>query len=149
MTIKINFMEEALNEARLAFKNDEVPVGAVIVKDKKIISRAFNENVRLKDPTAHAEVLVIKRACKKLNSHRLDGCDLYVTLEPCQMCASIISLSHINRLYYGAADSKFGGVENGVKIFNSSSCHHKPEIYSGFCESESKNLLKEFFQAKR
>ena len=142
-------MEEALKEARLAFKNDEVPVGAVIVKDGEIISRAFNKNVRLKDPTAHAEVLAIRRACKKLNSHRLDGCDLYVTLEPCQMCASIISLSHINRLYYGTADSKFGGVENGVKIFNSPSCHHKPEIYSGFCESESKNLLKEFFQAKR
>ena len=146
---KNNFMEAALNEAKLAFEKDEVPVGAVIVENGKIIARSHNQNISLKDPTAHAEVLVLRQAALIKDSSRLDDCDLYVTLEPCPMCASAISLARIKRVYYAASDVKFGGVENGPRIFNSSSCHHKPETYSGIAEEESKQLLVDFFKSKR
>ncbi len=142
-------MEVALQEAKIAFDKDEVPVGAVIVEGGKIIAVAHNQNRELCDPSAHAEILAIRIAGQVKNSSRLDGCDLYVTLEPCAMCASAASLARIRRIYYAASDVKSGAVENGVKVFSSSSCHHKPEIYSGFCEEESKILLRQFFALKR
>jgi tRNA(adenine34) deaminase len=147
--MKSNFMEEALKQARIAFKKDEVPVGAVIVENGKIIATSHNQNLILKDPTAHAEILVMRKAANIKDSARLDGCDLYVTLEPCAMCASAIALARIRRVYYAASDIKFGAVENGVRIFSSTSCHHKPEIYSGISEEESKELMQSFFRNKR
>lgn len=147
--MKNNFMNEALNQAKIAFEKDEVPVGAVIVENGKIIATAHNNNLQLKDPTAHAEILALRQAAKIKNSARLDDCDLYVTLEPCSMCASAISLARIRRVYYAASDEKFGAVEQGAKIFSSSSCHHRPEIYSGISEEESKNILIKFFKSKR
>ena len=150
MLIKSNpFIAEALNQAKIAFEQGEVPVGAVIVKDNKIIASAYNQNIALQDATAHAEILAIRKANKILQSHRLDDCDLYVSLEPCPMCAAAISLARIKRLYYAASDAKSGGVENGAKIFNHKQCHHKPEIYSGIGAVESEKLLKEFFSQKR
>jgi len=143
------FMQEALRQAKIAFEKDEVPVGAVIVEDGKIVAATHNQNLLSKDPTAHAEILALRKAAEIKNSHRLDGCDLYVTLEPCAMCASAIALARIKRIYYGASDIKFGAVENGAKIFHTSSCHHKPEIYSGIAEEESKNLMIDFFKSKR
>lgn len=142
-------MAEALKQAKIAYKNNEVPVGAVIVEDGKIIARAYNKNIKLNDPMAHAEILAIRKATKIKKSPRLDNCDLYVTLEPCTMCASVISLSRIRRIYYGANDVKFGAVENGVRFFVSKSCQHKCEIYSGIKEIESQKILKEFFQNRR
>ncbi len=147
--MKNNFMEEALKQARIAFEKDEVPVGAVIVENGKIIATSHNQNLILKDPTAHAEILVMRKAAKIKDSARLDGCDLYITLEPCAMCASAIALARISRVYYAASDIKFGAVENGVRIFSSTSCHHKPEIYSGISEEESKKLMQSFFRNKR
>jgi tRNA(adenine34) deaminase len=144
-----NFMQEALRQAKIAFEKDEVPVGAIIVENGKIIAASYNQNISLNDPTAHAEILVLRQASELKKSHRLDNCDLYVTLEPCAMCASAIALARIRAVYYGAFDQKFGAVENGAKIFNSSSCHHKPEIYSGIAEAESKNLMINFFKSKR
>lgn len=145
----ISFMEEALKQAKLAFKKDEVPVGAIIVENGQIIATSHNQNISLSDPTAHAEILALRQASSLKNSHRLDGCDLYVTLEPCPMCAAAISLARIRRVYYAASDPKSGGVENGPRLFHSSSCHHKPEVYSGMSEAESKTLLTIFFQSKR
>lgn len=142
-------MEEALRQAKIAFEKDEVPVGAAIICEGKIIASSHNENRVLSDPTAHAEILVLQKAAKILGSFRLDNCDLYVTLEPCTMCAAAISLSRIRRLYYAASDKKFGAVENGVKFFSSSSCHHKPEIYSDISAQESRELLQKFFKSKR
>ncbi len=147
--MKNNFMEAALAQARLAFEKDEVPVGAVIVEDGKIISSAHNCNLTKKDPTAHAEILTLRKAAEIKGSSRLDNCDLYVTLEPCAMCAAAISLARIRRIYYAASDKKFGAVENGARIFASSSCHHKPEVYSGISEEESKKLMQDFFRSKR
>jgi len=147
--MKNNFMKEALKQARIAFEKDEVPVGAVIVENGKIIAKSHNQNLILKDPAAHAEILVMREAAKIKDSARLDGCDLYVTLEPCAMCASAIALARIRRIYYAASDIKFGAVENGARIFSSTSCHHKPEIYSGISEEESKELMKSFFRNKR
>ncbi len=147
--MKNNFMEAALAQARLAFEKDEVPVGAVIVEDGKIISSAHNCNLTQKDPTAHAEILTLRKAAEFKGSSRLDNCDLYVTLEPCAMCAAAISLARIRRIYYAASDKKFGAVENGARIFASSSCHHKPEVYSGISEEESKKLMQDFFRSKR
>jgi tRNA(adenine34) deaminase len=147
--MKIDFMNEALKQAKLAYKNNEVPVGAVIVANNKIIAKAYNKNIKLNDPMAHAEILAIKKAAKLIKSPRLDDCDIYVTLEPCTMCASVISLSRIRRVYYGANDIKFGAIENGVKFFNSSSCQHKAEIYSGIREKESQKLLTSFFKNRR
>ncbi|MBU6140703.1 MAG: nucleoside deaminase [Proteobacteria bacterium] len=141
-------MFAALEQAKIAISRDEVPVGAVLVKNKKIIASNFNRNRSLSDPTAHAEILVIRESAKILGSHRLDGCDIYVTLEPCIMCAAAISLARIRRIYYSASDEKFGAVESGF-FTKTSSCYHRPEIYSGFCEKDSALLLKNFFEKKR
>ncbi|MBP7709959.1 MAG: nucleoside deaminase [Rickettsiales bacterium] len=142
-------MEAALAQARLAFEKDEVPVGSIIVEDGKIISSTHNCNLTQKDPTAHAEILTLRKAAEIKGTSRLDNCDLYVTLEPCAMCAAAISLARIRRVYYAASDKKFGAIENGVRFFSSSSCHHKPEVYSGISEEESKKLLQDFFKSKR
>ena len=143
------FIAEALAQARIAFGAGEVPVGAVVVRDNKIIAAHHNQNISLKDPTAHAEILAIRKASQILQSHRLDDCDLYVSLEPCSMCASAISLARIKKLYYSASDAKSGGVELGSRVFSHRQCHHKPEIYSGIGAIESTKLLKEFFLQKR
>ena len=143
------FMDTAINEAKAAALRNEVPVGAVLVKDRMVIAQNGNRILELKDPTAHAEILVIREAAHKLGNERLVGCILYVTLEPCAMCAAAISLSRINRLYYGAEDAKAGGVENGVRYFDSQSCHHAPEYYGGFQAEPSSQLLKKFFADKR
>jgi tRNA(adenine34) deaminase len=143
------FMEEALRQAQMAFAIDEVPVGAIIVEKDKIIASSYNQNRKLNDPTSHAEINVLRQAALLKNSPRLEECDLYVTLEPCAMCAAAISLARIRRVYYAASDEKFGAVENGVRFFSSSSCFHKPEIYSGINAEEAKKLLQNFFQIKR
>ncbi len=143
-------MRAALDEARSAAARGEVPVGAVIVDQTgKIIAQAGNETLERKDPTGHAEINVLRRAARQFGSERLIGCDLYVTLEPCAMCAAAISFARIRRLYFGAADAKMGAVENGIRFFEQPSCHHKPEVYSGIAEEESSLLMKEFFLARR
>ena len=144
-----SFMDDALAEARGAEAAGEVPVGAVIVRDGAVIARAGNRTLRDRDPTAHCEMLAIRQAAASLGSERLTDCDLYVTLEPCAMCAAAISFARIRRLYYGAADPKGGAVENGVRFFASPTCHHRPEVYGGINESEAAALLKEFFKARR
>jgi len=144
-----SFMDDALAEARAAQIADEVPVGAVIVRQGAVIARAGNRTLRDRDPTAHCEMLAIREAAAALATERLTDCDLYVTLEPCAMCAAAISFARIRRLYYGAADPKGGAVENGVRFFASPTCHHRPEVYGGMGESESATLLKEFFEARR
>ena len=143
------FMAIALEEARAAAARGEVPVGAVIVQDGKEIARAGNRTLADRDPTAHAELLAIRAASAKLNSERLIGCDIYVSLEPCAMCAAAMSFARIRRLYYGAADPKGGAVDNGVRFFAEATCHHRPEVYGGINESEAGALLKEFFAARR
>ncbi|MEN3794135.1 nucleoside deaminase [Fulvimarina sp. MAC3] len=143
------FMEEALKEARRAATHGEVPVGAVIVRNGVIVSRAGNETRAGNDPTAHAEILAIRRACLVLEAERLIGCDLYVTLEPCAMCAGAISFSRIRRLYFGASDEKGGAVDHGARFFSQPTCHHAPEVYSGLSETASAELLKRFFADKR
>jgi tRNA(adenine34) deaminase len=142
-------MDDALAEAASARDADEVPVGAVVVRDGAVIARAGNRTLRDRDPTAHAEMLAIRRAAAELGSERLTNCDLYVTLEPCAMCAAAISFARIRRLYYGAADPKGGAVESGVRFFSSDTCHHRPELYGGIAESEAAALLKDFFKARR
>ena len=143
-------MEIALTEAKLAGKRDEVPVGAVIVdKDYNILATNGNRILELADPTEHAEILCIREASKKMKNERLVGCTIYTSLEPCAMCASAISLARIKRLYFGAFDNKTGGVENGIKFFESSSCMHKTEFYGGFKEKESESILKSYFKIKR
>lgn len=142
-------MQAAITQAGKAFGFDEVPVGAVIVKDNKIIAEAYNLVELNKDPTAHAEILVIRAASALLESPRLVNCDLYVSLEPCAMCAQAISFARIRRLYFGAYDKKGGGIECGARIFSQPTCHHQPEIYGGIAESECGSLLQEFFQQKR
>ncbi|MGH6868974.1 MAG: nucleoside deaminase [Methylocella sp.] len=146
---KIDPMSCAFFEARAALKRGEVPVGAVIVRDGAIISRAGNQSLRDKDPTAHAEVLAIRRACHAGASERLPGCDLYVTLEPCAMCAAAISFARLRRLYFAAPDPKSGGVEHGPRFFAQQTCHHAPEIYGGIRESEAASMLTAFFIARR
>ncbi|HTZ01168.1 MAG TPA: nucleoside deaminase [Xanthobacteraceae bacterium] len=143
------FMATALTEARLAGDRGEVPVGCVIVRDGVLIARAGNRTIADRDPTGHAEMLAIRAAAASLGSERLDGCDLYVTLEPCAMCAGALSFARIRRLYYAAPDLKGGAVDNGVKFFASPSCHHRPEVYGGLAQSEASALLKEFFQERR
>ncbi|MCK5575349.1 MAG: nucleoside deaminase [Sphingomonadales bacterium] len=145
------FMDIALEEARLAAVRDEVPVGAVVVHGPsgRVLAKAGNRVMELKDVSAHAEMLAIKAAALELDSERLVDCDLYVTLEPCPMCAQAISFARIRRLYYGAEDPKGGGVAHGPLIFASSSCHHTPEVYSGMSETVAATLLKDFFAAKR
>lgn len=142
-------MAAALEQARAAVAAGEVPIGAVIVRDNEIIASAHNLTETNNDPSAHAELLAIRATCEKLQSPRLPDCDLYVTLEPCPMCAQAISFARIRRLYFGASDAKGGGVENGPRIFASSSCHHKPEVYGGIDATESGELLKRFFSARR
>jgi tRNA(adenine34) deaminase len=144
-----SFMDDALAEARGAGAAGEVPVGAVIVRAGTVIARAANRTLRDRDPTAHAEMLAIRAAATVLGSERLTDCDLYVTLEPCAMCAAAISFARIRRLYYGAADPKGGAVENGVRFFASPTCHHRPEVYGGIGASEASALLKDFFKARR
>ena len=143
------FMATALTEARLAGDRGEVPVGCVIVRDGVLIARAGNRTIADRDPTGHAEMLAIRAAAASLGSERLEGCDLYVTLEPCAMCAGALSFARIRRLYYAAPDLKGGAVDNGVKFFASPSCHHRPEVYGGLAQSEASALLKEFFQERR
>ncbi|MFA7305537.1 MAG: nucleoside deaminase [Hyphomicrobium sp.] len=143
-------MSLALDEARAAAERGEVPVGAVIVSASgDVLVLAGNRTRELHDPTAHAEILAIRAACTVLESERLVDCDLYVTLEPCPMCAAAISFARIRRLYYGAGDPKGGGVEHGPRIFSQPTCHHVPEVYPGLAEAESGALLKSFFVAKR
>lgn len=144
-------MHEALIQARKAYANQEVPVGAVVVDPirQQIISIACNQTESDNDPTAHAEILALRAACATLGSSRLPHCDLYVTLEPCPMCAQAISFARIRRLYFAAYDEKSGGVEHGARIFSAASCHHKPEIYGGIEEAEASRLLKQFFQQLR
>jgi tRNA(adenine34) deaminase len=146
---KTDPMSVALAEAHDAATRSEVPIGAVLVKDGTIVAQAGNRTRELNDPTAHAEILVIRDACRILDDERLTGCDLYVTLEPCTMCAAAISFARIRRLYYGAQDIKGGGVENGARFFAQPTCHHAPEVYSGFQEQEVEIMLKEFFRTKR
>jgi tRNA(adenine34) deaminase len=139
----------ALDEARAAGARGEVPVGCVIVRDGVVVARAGNRTLADRDPTAHAEIIAIRAAAASLGSERLDACDLYVTLEPCAMCAGAVAFARIRRLYYGAADPKGGAVDNGVKFFASPSCHHRPEVYGGLAEAEAGALLKEFFRERR
>lgn len=144
-----SFMDLALTEARAAAIAGEVPVGCILVRDGEVIARAHNRPITAKDPTAHAEMLAIRAAAAAIGSERLTECDLYVTLEPCAMCAAAISFARIRRLYYGAADPKGGAVENGVRFFTAATCHHRPEIYGGIGETEAGELLREFFRARR
>ena len=144
-----SFMQMALEEARAAQTRGEVPVGCVIVRAGEVIARAGNRTIADKDPTAHAELLAIRQAAAALGSERLADCDLYVTLEPCTMCAAAMAFARIRRLYFGAADPKGGAVEHGVRFFSAATCHHRPEVYGGINESECAALLKEFFQARR
>jgi len=143
-------MSEALVQARAAADRGEVPVGAVIVDGAgQVIASAGNRTRELLDPTAHAEVLAIRAACSALGVERLTGCDLYVTLEPCPMCAAAISNARIGRLYYGASDPKSGGVEQGPRVFSHTQCHHVPEVYDGIDAGASQKLLRDFFKWRR
>jgi tRNA(adenine34) deaminase len=143
-------MLAALTEAEAAGARGEVPVGAVVVgADGTVLGRAGNRTRELADPTAHAEMLAIRQACAARGSERLDGADLYVTLEPCPMCAAAISFSRIRRLYWGAGDPKGGGVEHGPRIFNQPTCHHAPELYGGIEEVRAAALLRDFFARRR
>ena len=142
-------MQLALDEARAAGARGEVPVGCVVVCETQVVARAGNRTLADKDPTAHAELLAIRQAAATLGSERLTGCDLYVTLEPCAMCAAAMSFARVRRLYFGASDPKGGAVEHGVRFFAQPTCHHRPEVYGGINESDSAALLKDFFQARR
>ena len=144
-----SFMDLALKAAENAGKSGEVPIGCVIVLDNEVIAAAGNRTLTDRDPTAHAEILAIRQATAAVGSERLIDCDLYVTLEPCTMCAGAVSLARIRRLYYGAADPKGGAVESGVRFFGQPTCHHAPEVYSAVGESEAATLLRDFFRARR
>jgi tRNA(adenine34) deaminase len=144
-----SFMHQALEEARSAGLRGEVPVGAVIVRDGAIVSRAGNRVEEGHDPTAHAEILAIRAACGLLATPRLTDCDLYVTLEPCPMCAAAIAGARLRRVYFGAYDPKGGGVEHGPRIFAQPTCHHRPDIYGGIEERASAALLRDFFRDRR
>jgi len=143
-------MDLALKEAEAARDRGEVPIGAVVVgPDGTVLARAGNRTLELRDPTAHAELIALREACAKLGSERLVACDLYVTLEPCAMCAAAISFARIRRLYFGAGDPKGGAVEHGPRLFQQPTCHHAPEIYGGLSETAAAGLLKDFFAARR
>lgn len=142
-------MAAALAQAQAAARAGEVPVGAVVVKDGRIVASAHNAPRTLHDPTAHAELLAIRRAAEALGDERLDGCELWVTLEPCAMCAGAIAHARIARLYYGASDPKGGAVEQGARVFEQTQCLHRPEIYSGMGEAEAAALLRDFFRQRR
>jgi tRNA(adenine34) deaminase len=144
-----NFMDLALLESAEAGKRGEVPVGCVIVREGAVIARAGNRTLADKDPTAHAELIALRNASRALGSERLTDCDLYVTLEPCTMCAGAISFARIRRLYYGALDRKGGAVDSGVRFFSQPTCHHRPEVYGGMGEGRAVALLKDFFATKR
>jgi tRNA(adenine34) deaminase len=143
-------MDLALGEAAAALTRGEVPIGAVVVgPDGAVLGSAGNRTLELRDPTAHAELLAIREACAKLGSERLVDCDLYVTLEPCAMCATAISFARVRRLYFGASDPKGGAVEHGPRFFRQPTCHHAPEVYGGLSETAAATLLKDFFAARR
>ena len=142
-------MARALDQARAAAAAGEVPVGAVIVRDGRVLAAAGNRTIRDRDPTAHAEILAIRAACALSGSERLTGADLYVTLEPCAMCAGAISLARLRRLYYGVADAKGGAVDHGARFFAQATCHHAPEVYAGMAEGEAGEMLRVFFRARR
>ena len=144
-----NFMDLALLEAAEAGKRGEVPVGCVVVREGAVIARAGNRTLTDKDPTAHAELIALREAARALGSERLADCDLYVTLEPCTMCAGAISFARIRRLYYGALDRKGGAVDSGVRFFSQPTCHHRPEVYGGMGEGRAVTLLKDFFATRR
>ena len=144
-----SFMDLALKAAESAGKSGEVPIGCVVVREGAVIASAANRALTDRDPTAHAEMLAIREAARNIGSERLVDCDLYVTLEPCTMCAAAISFARIRRLYYGAADPKGGAVDSGVRFFASPTCHHVPEVYSSVGENEAATLLREFFKARR
>ena len=144
-----SYMDLAFEEARAAGAAGEVPVGCVILRGDAVIARAGNRTLRDRDPTAHAEALAIRAAAAAIGSERLTDCDLYVTLEPCTMCAAAISFARIRRLYFGALDPKGGAVESGVRFFSSPTCHHRPDVYGGISETESAALLRNFFAARR
>ena len=145
-----SYMDLALEAARSALPLGEVPIGAVVVAPGgRVVGRACNMNRSDNDPTAHAEIVAIRQAARATGSERLAGCDLYVTLEPCPMCAAAISLARIRRLYFGASDPKGGGVEHGPRIFNQPTCHHAPEIYGGMSATEASELLRAFFAERR
>ena len=144
-----SYMQIALEEARAAGARGEVPVGACLVLGGEVVARAGNRTREMCDPTAHAEVLVIREACLAAGSERVVGADLYVTLEPCPMCAAAISAARVGRLYYGAADPKSGGVAVGARVFSHPQCHHVPEVYDGIGSAESEALLKAFFAGRR
>ena len=143
------FMDAAFAEAIAAGERGEVPIGAVVVREGEIIGRAGNETRALNDVTAHAEILAIRRAAQRVGDERLVDADLYVTLEPCTMCAAAISFARVRRLYYAAHDIKGGAVESGVRFYAQPTCHHAPEVYSGIREIEAAEMLKQFFQTKR
>ena len=143
------FMDLALKEAKNAGSAGEVPIGCVIVRDGAVLAAAGNRTLIDRDPTAHAEILAIRDAARAAGSERLVDCDLYVTLEPCTMCAAAISFARIRRVYYGAGDPKGGAVDNGVRFFASPTCHHAPEVYPSVGESEAAILLRDFFKARR
>jgi tRNA(Arg) A34 adenosine deaminase TadA len=143
-------MALALAEAEAARDCGEVPIGAVVVgPDGEVLAAAGNRTLALRDPTAHAELIAIRQACAKLGSERLTGCDLYVTLEPCAMCAAAISFARIRRLYFGAADPKGGAVEHGPRFFEQPTCHHAPEVIGGLSEARAASVLRDFFAARR
>ncbi|HEX2841735.1 nucleoside deaminase [Hyphomicrobium sp.] len=147
---RLGHMELALSEARSAAARGEVPVGAVLVNPAgEVVAVAGNRTRELSDPSAHAEMLVIREAAGKLGSERLIGHDLYVTLEPCPMCAAVISFTRIRRLYYGAPDPKSGGVEHGARVYSHPTCHHRPDLYPGLGEREASDILKSFFADRR
>ncbi len=143
------FMERALEAARAAAALGEVPVGAVVVRGGQVLATAANRTLTDRDPTAHAEILALRAAARRIGSERLTGCDLYVTLEPCPMCAAAISFARIRRLYYGAGDEKGGAVEHGVRLYASPTCHHAPEVVAGLAERDSAALLRTFFRSRR
>jgi tRNA(Arg) A34 adenosine deaminase TadA len=143
-------MNIALEEARAAASRGEVPVGAVVTDSAgAVIAAAGNRTIELKDPTAHAEILAIRAAASAIGSERLTGCDLYVTLEPCAMCATAISFARIRRLYFGATDEKMGAVDSGPCLYNQPTCHHAPEVYGGIAEAAARTLLLSFFKSRR
>lgn len=143
------FMQMALNEARAAAERGEVPVGAVLVRGTEVVARDGNRTRELNDPTAHAEMLVLRAGGALLKSERLLNCDLYVTLEPCAMCAAALSFARIRRLYFGASDPKGGGVEHGPRFYSQPTCHHMPEVYGGIAERQAAEVLKAFFRDRR
>lgn len=144
-----SFMDLALKQAEIAASSGEVPIGCVVVHDGAVIAQAGNRTLTDRDPTAHAEMVALREAAQKLGRERLTDCDLYVTLEPCTMCAGAISHARIRRLYYGAADPKGGAIDSGVRFLSSPTCHHVPDVYPGLGEERAAALLRDFFKARR